>query len=101
MIKIVIVVKPDCPACAIVKRVISEAVNKVELDSIVAIRHTDTFIKDAYKVDIYPTTIFYRESKTIDEKMFGRYKEIARLEGSFPVDYLNKIIDKLKIECNE
>ena len=102
MIKIVIVVKPDCPACAIVKRVISEAVNKVELDSIVAVRHTNTFIKDAYKVDIYPTTIFYRESKTIEEKaVFGTYKEIARLEGSFPVDYLNKIIDKLKLECNE
>lgn len=102
MVKIVIVVKPDCQACTIVKKVISEAVNKINLDSIVAIKHTNTFIKDAYNVDIYPTTIFYRECKTIEEKaVYGVYKEIARLEGSFPIDYLNKVIDKLKLECNE
>ena len=40
------------------------------------------------------------------ENCFGTFesytpKEIARLEGSFPIDYLNKVIDKLKLECNE
>lgn len=101
MIKIVIVVKPDCSACKIVRRVISEAVNKIELDSTIVVRNTTEFIKDSYRVDIYPTTIFYRQSNDLEQPTFGQYREIARLEGSFPIDYLNKVIDKLKIECNE
>ena len=101
MIKIVVITKPDCVACSIVKKVILEAINNINCDITFSTITSNEALKENLKIDIYPTTIFYRKSKTIEERACGHYKEIARLEGSFPIDYLNKVIDKLKLECNE
>ena len=50
---------------------------------------------------MYIQQLFYRSSKTIEEKANGAFVEIARLEGSFPVEYLNRVIDKFKLENND
>ena len=101
MIRIIVITKPDCVACSIVKKVILEAINNINCDITFSTITSNEALKENLKIDIHPTTIFYRKSKTIEEKAYGAYKEIARLEGSFPIDYLNKVIDKLKLECNE
>ena len=99
MIKIVIVTKPDCIACDIAKKVISEAILMIDKDFTFVSITGDETLNENLKVDIYPTTIFYRETKGIIEKAtHGSFREIARLTGSFPIDYLVKIIDKLKLE---
>ena len=57
-------------------------------------------------IDLKHITKQYGENNNTDTmevnavgKIFEKNnKEIARLEGSFPIDYLNKVIDKLKLE---
>ena len=102
MIKIVIVTKSGCIACSIVKKVITEAINHIDSDiNFISITNNE-FLNESLKVNIFPTTIFYKECKSLKELYpSDGYKEIARLVGSFPIDYLNKIIDKLNFENNE
>lgn len=101
MIKIVLIIKENCPACSIVKRVITEAINKIECDITLRVLSNKGFRADSYNVKVYPTTIFYKAKSAKGTIFEGNFEEIARLEGSFPIDYLNKVIDKLKLECNE
>lgn len=101
MIKIVLIIKEDCPACSIVKRVITEAINKINCDITFRVLSNKGFRADSYNVKVYPTTIFYKTKSAKGTIFEGNFEEIARLEGSFPIDYLNKVIDKLKLECNE
>lgn len=96
MIKIVLIIKEDCPACSIVKRVITEAINKIDCNVTFKIVNGSNINLDCYNIKVFPTTIFYKNEGSILTNVI--YNEIARLEGSFPIDYLNKIIDKLKLE---
>ena len=101
MIKIVLIIKEDCPACSIVKRVITETINKIDCDITLRVLSNKGFRADSYNVKVYPTTIFYKSKSAKGTIFEGNFEEIARLEGSFPIDYLNKVIDKLKLECND
>lgn len=96
MIKIVLIIKENCPACSIVKRVITEAINKINCEVTFKIVNGSNINLDCYNIKVFPTTIFYKNEGSILTNVI--YKEIARLEGSFPIDYLNKVIDKLKLE---
>ena len=92
MIKIVLIVKEDCVACDIVKRVITQAINKAETDISLKTIMSNPIDDERYMIKKYPTTLFFKDKSNIS---------LARLEGSFPIDYLNKVIDKLKLECDE
>ena len=96
MIKSVLIIKEDCPACSIVKRVITEAINKIDCNVTFKIVNGSNINLDCYNIKVFPTTIFYKNEGSILTNVI--YNEIARLEGSFPIDYLNKVIDKLKLE---
>ena len=96
MIKIVLIIKEDCPACSIVKRVITEAINKIDCNVTFKIVNGSNINLDCYNIKVFPTTIFYKNEGSILTNVI--YNEIARLEGSFPIDYLNKVIDKLNLE---
>lgn len=99
MIKIVLIIKENCLACDIVKRVITQAINKIDCDITIKIVNGSNINLDCYNIKVFPTTIFYRDEGSILTNTI--YNEIARLEGSFPIDYLDKVIDKIKTECNE
>lgn len=99
MIKIVLLIKEDCLACNIVKKVITQAINNINCDVTFKIVNGSNINLDCYNIKIFPTTIFYKDEGSILTNVI--YNEIARLEGSFPIDYLNKVIDKIKAECNE
>ena len=90
MIKIVLIVKENCVACDIVKRVITQAVNKAETDISLRTIMSNPVDDDHYMIKKYPTTLFLDKSGMC----------LARLEGSFPIDYLNRVINKIKLECN-
>lgn len=92
MIKIVLIIKEDCLACDIVKRVITQAINKAEIDIILKTIISNPIDDDYYMIKKYPTTLFFKNKSNIS---------LARLEGSFPIDYLNKVIDKIKTENYE
>lgn len=96
MIKIVLIIKEDCPACSIVKKVITQAINKIDCEITLKIINSSNVNLDCYNIKVFPTTIFYKNTDSILRQPI--YTEIARLEGSFPIDYLNKVIDKLKLE---
>lgn len=88
MIKIVLIVKENCVACDIVKRVITQAINKAETDISLKTIMSNPVDDDYYMIKKYPTTLFLDKSGMC----------LARLEGSFPIDYLNRVINKLKLE---
>ena len=98
MIKIVLIIKEDCPACSIVKRVITEAINKIDCDITLRVLSNKGFRSENYNIKVFPTTIFYKSKSAKGSIFEGKFEEIARLEGSFPIDYLNKVINKLKLE---
>ena len=85
MVKIIVIIRDDCIACNIVKKVISQAINNIDTEITLNITKNG----ERHNPKVYPTTIFEKNNK-----------EIARLEGSFPIDYLNRVIDKLKLEYN-
>lgn len=99
MIKIVLIVKENCPACSIVKRVIAEAINKIDCEITFKVINNSNSNINCYNVKAFPTTIFYRDINEVKTDP-PVYTEIARLEGSFPIDYLNRVINKIKLECN-
>ena len=88
MIKIVVITKPDCVACSIVKKVILEAINNINCDITFSTITSNEALKENLKIDIHPTTLFLDKSGMC----------LTRLEGSFPIDYLNRVINKLKLE---
>ena len=90
MIKIVLIVKENCVACDIVRRVITQAINKAETDIVLRTIMSNPVDDDYYIIKKYHTTLFLDKSGMC----------LARLEGSFPIDYLNRVINKIKLECN-
>lgn len=90
MIKIVLIVKENCLACDIVKKVITQAINKAETDIVLRTIMSNPVDDDYYMIKKYPTTVFLDKSGMC----------LARLEGSFPIDYLNRVINKVKLECD-
>ena len=106
MIRIVIVVKPDCVACDIVKKVVLKAIQKIDTEITLNVCKNNDENIATHKVKVFPTTIFYKYDKdchTCNGYTVGGqgWLEIARLKGSFPIDYLNRVIDKIKTEYNE
>ena len=88
MIKIVLIVKENCVACDIVRRVITQAINKAETNISLRTIMSNPVDDNYYMIKKYPTTLFLDKSGMC----------LARLEGSFPIDYLNKVINKIKLE---
>lgn len=89
MIKIILIIKENCVACDVVKRVITQAINKAETDINLKTIMSNPIDDERYMIKKYPTTLFFKDKSNIS---------LARLEGSFPIDYLNKVIDKLKLK---
>ena len=83
MVKIIVIIRDNCVACNVVKKVISQAINNIDTEITLNITKNG----ERYNPKVYPTTIFEKNNK-----------EIAKLEGSFPIDYLNRVINKLKLE---
>lgn len=86
MIRIDCFIKTDCDACKIAIKNITEAINEVNCDITLNIRKVTADITSVKK---FPTIII---SKCY---LSHEFKEISRLEGSFPNDYIKNIIDKL------
>lgn len=82
-------VKSGCDACKIAVKSITNAVNEASCDITLNIRNVNAVVTNIKK---FPTTIIYK--KTLSHE----FKELARLEGSFPSEYIEDIIDKLEKE---
>lgn len=82
-------VKSGCDACKIAVKSITNAVNEASCDITLNIRNVSAVVTNIKK---FPTTIIYK--KTLSHE----FKELARLEGSFPSEYIEDIIDKLEKE---
>lgn len=89
MIRIDCFVKSGCDACKIAVKSITNAVNEASCDITLNIRNVSAVVTNIKK---FPTTIIYKE--TLSHEL----KELARLEGSFPSDYIKDIINKLEKE---
>ena len=89
MIRIDCFTRDGCDACKIAIKNITDAVNEASCDVTLNIRKISEV---ATSIKKFPTTIIYKE--TLSHEL----KELARLEGSFPSEYIKDIIDKLEKE---
>lgn len=86
MIRIDCFIKTDCDACKIAIKNITDAINEVNCDITLNIRKITAGVTNIKK---FPTIV-------IGKCYLSReFKEISRLEGSFPSDYIKNIIYKL------
>lgn len=92
MIRIDCFVKSECDACKIAVKSITNAINEANCDITLNIRNTN--LDDILRKEItkFPTTVIIK----VDNDY--KRKELARLEGSFPSDYIKDIINKLEKE---
>lgn len=92
MIRIDCFTKDGCDACKIAIKNITEAINEANCDITLNIRNTN--LDDILRKEItkFPTTVITK----VDNDY--KRKELARLEGSFPSDYIKDIINKLEKE---
>jgi len=81
-----------CYACKIAIKNITDAINEANCDITLNIRNTN--LDDILRKEItkFPTTVITK----VDNDY--KRKELARLEGSFPSDYIKDIINKLEKE---
>lgn len=96
MIRIDCFTRDGCDACKIaiknITEAINEAINEANCDITLNIRNTS--LDDILRKEItkFPTTVITK----VDNDY--KRKELARLEGSFPSDYIKDIINKLEKE---
>lgn len=77
----------NCLACQIISEIFSEIIDDVDKD--IKLRFIDCEDKDdslakAANIVAFPTIIFTKDNN-----------EVARLVGSYPLDYIKQVIDKL------
>lgn len=89
MIRIDCFTRDGCDACKIAIKNITDAINEASCNITLNIRKISEV---ATSIKKFPTTIIYKE--TLSHEL----KELVRLEGSFPSEYIEDIIDKLKKE---
>ncbi len=89
MIQIKCYTKRSCNACKIMIRILTEVIINSNFNITLGIRHYKGNENEFQNNNIkqFPTTVIFKNDK-----------EIARLEGSYPKEYINDIIDKLKEE---
>lgn len=90
MIHIDCFTRDGCDACKIAIKNITDAINEANCDITLNIRNTN--LDDILRKEItkFPTTVIIK----VDNDY--KRKELARLEGSFPSDYIKELINKLK-----
>lgn len=90
MIRIDCFTRDGCDACKIAIKNITDAINEANCDITLNIRNTN--LDDILRKEItkFPTTVITK----VDNDY--KRKELARLEGSFPSDYIKDIINKLE-----
>lgn len=88
MITLILYRTKDCPACKVMTNNVYEAISNVNRDICVKIRNADNYsdnAKEELNIEQYPTVIF-----TNDDNI-----EMARLVGTYPVEYIIGILEKV------
>lgn len=90
MIRIDCFTRDGCDACKIAIKNITDAINEANYDITLNIRNTN--LDDILRKEItkFPTIVITK----VDNDY--KRKELARLEGSFPSDYIKELINKLQ-----
>lgn len=92
MIRIDCFTRNGCDACKIAIKNITEVINEANCDITLNIRNAS--LDDILRKEInkFPTIVIIKVDNDYNRK------ELARLEGSFPSDYIKDIINKLEKE---
>lgn len=92
MIHIDCFIRNRCDACKIAIKNITDAINEANCDITFNIHNMNLDDILRKKITKFPTTVITK----VDNDY--KRKELARLEGSFPSDYIKDIINKLEKE---
>lgn len=86
MNNLILITRRNCEACTIMLHNLADALDEVVNEVTLRVRHVESISTDTLSelnIKAYPTLLIKKEGK-----------EIARLEGTFPKDYLIDVISK-------
>lgn len=87
MTNLILITRRNCEACSIMLHNVADVLDETNTEVTLRVRHSESLDVDTL------TELNIKNFPTILIKQDG--KEVGRLEGTYPVDYIKEIINKL------
>lgn len=87
MTNLILITRRNCEACSIMLHNVADVLDETDTEVTLRVRHSESLDVDTL------TELNIKNFPTILIKQDG--KEVGRLEGTYPVDYIKEIINKL------
>lgn len=87
MTNLILITRRNCEACSIMLHNVADVLDETNTEVTLRVRHSESLNVDTL------TELNIKNFPTILIKQDG--KEVGRLEGTYPVDYIKEIINKL------
>lgn len=87
MTNLILITRRNCEACSIMLHNVADVLDETNTEVTLRVRHSESLNVDTLielNIKNFPTILIKQDGK-----------EVGRLEGTYPVDYIKEIINKL------
>lgn len=87
MTNLILITRRNCEACSIMLHNVADVLDETNTEVTLRVRHSESLNVDTLielNIKNFPTILIKQDGK-----------EVSRLEGTYPVDYIKEIINKL------
>lgn len=87
MTNLIFITRRNCEACSIMLHNVADVLDETNTEVTLRVRHSESLNVDTLielNIKNFPTILIKQDGK-----------EVGRLEGTYPVDYIKEIINKL------
>lgn len=87
MTNLILITRRNCEACSIMLHNVADILDETNTEVTLRVRHSESLNVDTLielNIKNFPTILIKQDGK-----------EVGRLEGTYPVDYIKEIINKL------
>lgn len=87
MTNLILITRRNCEACSIMLYNVADVLDETNTEVTLRVRHSESLNVDTLielNIKNFPTILIKQDGK-----------EVGRLEGTYPVDYIKEIINKL------
>lgn len=87
MTNLILITRRNCEACSIMLHNVADVLDETNTEVTLRVRHSESLNVDTLielNIKNFPTILIKQNGK-----------EVGRLEGTYPVDYIKEIINKL------
>jgi Thioredoxin. len=87
MTNLILITRRNCEACSIMLHNVADVLDETNTEVTLRVRHSESLNVDTLielNIKNFPTILIKQDGK-----------EVGRIEGTYPVDYIKEIINKL------